>query len=140
MTAGGSCPLVFVLAALFAFAVWTAIPVKPKQSQLQAAQEHDPARLEQLRTHIEKMIGTPGAGDLSQCGLIAFGSKPCGGPRRYLVYSTVNTDGAALKSLVEEFNRLDRKINEERKLVSDCMLVAEPKVELVNGVCAAQAG
>jgi len=37
--------------------------------------------------------------------------------------------------LVGEFNQLAKKINQEQGLISDCMLVTEPQVELVDGVC-----
>jgi hypothetical protein len=95
----------------------------------------DSERLQELQRAIEREIGVPRAGSPSECKTIGFGSKPCGGPVRYLVYSTATTDAAKLERLVGEFNRLQQKINRERGLVSDCMLTVEPQVELVDGVC-----
>jgi hypothetical protein len=99
------------------------------------AEQSDYDRVQELRTLIEKEIGTPTATEATQCKLIAFGSKPCGGPWSYLVYSTARTDEARLKQLVNEFNQLSKKINEETKVLSDCMYVTEPWIEFARGVC-----
>jgi hypothetical protein len=105
---------------------------------LDDAAQQNSVRLEELHGMIKKEIGTPSASELSQCQLIAFGSKPCGGPASYLVYSTANTNESRLKQLVSEFNPLDKKINDKRGLVSDCALTQKPKVEFVDGVCTAK--
>jgi len=92
-------------------------------------------RLAGLKRSIDEQIGTPRANEPAQCKLIAFGSKPCGGPSSYRAYSTAQTNESKLKELVTEFNELQKKVNEERGLVSDCVFVTEPKVELAGGVC-----
>ena len=128
--------LVLVLSAgIPAFDVWNPLSPSVNTTRLNAAQQNDSERLKELGRIIEQEIGTPAANEPSQCKLIAFGSKPCGGPARYLVYSTAKTNETRLKQLVDEFNQLAKKINEERKILSDCMFVSEPKVELVDGVC-----
>ena len=128
--------LVLVLSAgIPAFDVWNLLSPSVSTTRLNAAQQNDSERLKELGRIIEQEIGTPAANEPSQCKLIAFGSKPCGGPARYLVYSTAKTNETRLKQLVDEFNQLAKKINEERKIFSDCMFVSEPKVELVDGVC-----
>jgi hypothetical protein len=124
-----------VSAGLASFGAWDLLPPSLNGSKLHAAQRYDSERLEELRGIIEKEIGTPNANEPSQCKLIAFGSKPCGGPARYLVYSTAKTNESRLKQLVSEFNQIAKKINEERKILSDCMVVSEPKAEVVGGVC-----
>ncbi len=84
---------------------------------------------------IEQEIGVPYADEPSQCKLIGFGSKPCGGPGSYLVYSTAETNESRLKQLVSEFNQLQKRINEERRLSSDCAVTPKPQVEFVERVC-----
>ena len=91
--------------------------------------------LERLRDEIKAEIGTPAAEERAQCRTMALGVKPCGGPWTYLVYSTAVSDEAKLRKLVDEFNELDRKRNEEDGLISDCSVVSEPKVTLADGVC-----
>jgi hypothetical protein len=103
-----------------------------------ASQRSDTERLEDLRRMIEQEIGIPSAKELSQCKLIPFGSKPCGGPWGYLVYSTLKTDESRLKQLVSDFNQLQKKINEDDKILSDCTIAPQPKLEFAGGVCAAK--
>ncbi len=92
-------------------------------------------KLNKLKKEIDREIGKPRARRWSQCRGIAFEAKPCGGPRSYLIYSTLQTNETKLKRLVNQYNSLEEKINKETDAMSDCMLVEEPKVSLVNGMC-----
>jgi hypothetical protein len=102
------------------------------------SQQSDAEHLEELRRMIEREVGIPYANEPSQCKLIPFGSKPCGGPWSYLVYSTLKTDESRLKQLVSDFNQLQKKINEEGKILSDCALAPQPKLEFADRLCAAK--
>lgn len=103
-------------------------------SELGAFEQSDSERLEELKRLIDNEIGVPHADDPSQCRLIAFGSKPCGGPWTYLVYSA-KTNESRLEQLVGEYNQVQKRINIERKLLSNCAIARKPKVEYVDGVC-----
>jgi hypothetical protein len=92
-------------------------------------------RLQNLKRAIDAEVGIPRADRLAQCKHIAFGAKPCGGPWRYLVYSTARTDETRLKKLVSDYNALEKQINVEEGLVSDCSYVTEPELVLEGGVC-----
>jgi hypothetical protein len=75
------------------------------------------------------------------CRTIPFGSKPCGGPRQHLIYSTSATDSARLAREVARYNEAERKRNREQGGVSDCSVVVRPQVSCVSGQCrAATAG
>jgi hypothetical protein len=127
--------LILLSAGLATFGPQNVLPFRINGYRLDAAQQSDSERLEDLHGMIKKEIGTPSANEPSQCNLIGFGSKPCGGPSSYLVYSTAKTNDSRLKQLVSEFNQLAKKINEERGLFSDCAVTPKPKVEFVDGVC-----
>lgn len=69
------------------------------------------------------------------CNYIAFGSKPCGGPREYLLFSS-SIDQTQLIDLVIEYNEMDRQYNIQTGAISDCMVVQPPtSVGCVNGNC-----
>ncbi|MCC5879393.1 MAG: hypothetical protein JJU03_05840 [Idiomarina sp.] len=70
-----------------------------------------------------------------QCKVIAVGSKPCGGPERYMMYSTETTDEDALRALVRGYNAMRKRDNERDGMVSDCQVVPKPAVVLQNGMC-----
>lgn len=103
-----------------------------------AVQQSDLERAQELNALIKREIDTPSASAPTQCKLIPFGKKPCGGPADYLVYSTTKTNEGRLKQLVNEFNQLAEKVIREEKLISDCAYEREPKVELVGGICRIQ--
>jgi hypothetical protein len=98
-------------------------------------QQSDKDKLTKLEKTIDVQIGKPKAKRLAQCKVIAFGAKPCGGPRTYLVYSTLKTNESKLERLVNEYNSLEEKYNKENDLASDCMMVTEPEVTFQNGIC-----
>ena len=69
------------------------------------------------------------------CNSIAFGSKPCGGPREYLLFSS-SINLAQLEELVNEYNEMEHQFNIQTNAISDCAVVLPPNtVECVNGNC-----
>lgn len=98
-------------------------------------EKEDAARLERLRREIEASVPVPRCEDGAQCGSIAFGSKPCGGPWKYLIYSSAHTDTAALRRRVEDFNAYEAELNRKWGWASDCMAILPPRLGCENGVC-----
>ena len=73
--------------------------------------------------------------DASTCSYIAFGAKPCGGPREYLSFPT-SIDLQTLQTLVDEYYEMDNAYNIQTGAVSDCALVGPPNtLDCVNGDC-----
>jgi hypothetical protein len=95
------------------------------------------AELDTIEKQIADLIGAAPAKQVSACKTLAFGSKPCGGPWRFLVYSSEYTEEARLIQLVATYNELQERLNRERGLMSDCSIAVEPAVELRNGFCIA---
>lgn len=84
---------------------------------------------------IRVLTAMPEATKLSSCKVVGLGHKPCGGPERYILYSTEATDETVLLPLVEAYNQQSLKINEEEGLVSACDVIPKPSVALRNGAC-----
>ena len=91
--------------------------------------------LDSLGAGIDQLILDKQANGIKSCRLIAFGSKPCGGPWRYLVYSTEATDSVELTALVTEYNELEAKLNREEERASDCAMVQRPRIVWKDGYC-----
>lgn len=69
------------------------------------------------------------------CNSIAFGSKPCGGPREYLLFSSA-VDVTQLEQMVSEYNEMDHQYNIETNAISDCALVLPPdNLGCLDGNC-----
>ncbi|WP_229210701.1 hypothetical protein [Duganella sp. CF517] len=71
----------------------------------------------------------------SQCHTIGFGSKACGGPERYLAWSSKNSDGAALKALIEQHAAARRADDQREQMMSTCSLVSDPGASCRAGRC-----
>jgi hypothetical protein len=94
-----------------------------------------PEQLQAKKLEIKNYIAGFSCSETVGCGSIAFGSKPCGGPREYLLFpNTVNLP--QLEQMVAQFNVLDNQYNIQNNLFSDCMLVSQPEnISCLNGVC-----
>ena len=86
---------------------------------------------------IQALIGDAKASDVQQCRRVAFGYKACGGPASYLIYSVQGLDETLLLKKVSEYNALDQAEAQRTGLMSNCAMVLEPSVVLVEGVCKA---
>ncbi len=88
-------------------------------------QELDLKVLSNLGDDINVLIESSVCTDETECAFIAFGSKPCGGPWGYLIYSnSIDTDELIEK--VERFNQLQNTYNLRYNITSDCSVVSPP--------------
>ncbi|UGS23575.1 hypothetical protein [Flavobacterium channae] len=94
-----------------------------------------PQQLAQKKQEILDYINSYSCAEASGCNSIAFGAKPCGGPREFLVYPN-SVDQVTLQNLVDEYYEMDNEYNIQTGAVSDCMVVTAPSnIDCVNGVC-----
>ena len=93
------------------------------------------AQLEAKNQEIQNYINSFSCSESVGCGYIAFGSKPCGGPKTYLIFSN-SVNLVHLQEMVKKYNEMDELHNIQTNAISDCMPVAPPtEVKCVNGVC-----
>lgn len=95
----------------------------------------DSDRLKALESEIMALIQDKKCTADRNCGSIGFGSKPCGGPWKYLVYSLNSMDKLTLEAKVAAYNGLEAQLNKAEGRMSDCMVVAPLTVGCVNGDC-----
>ena len=103
----------------------------------ESSEEEDQERLKALYDEIVEYIGTPRCSGGDDCRFIGVGSKPCGGPWRYLVYSASTLDEDHLRSLVEAHAAFEAYLNEKYGYVSTCNVPPEPVLECRDGICRA---
>ena len=58
---------------------------------------------------------------IEDCRYAGLGSKPCGGPWVYIVYSASSTDSTALTERLTAYNAFEDEMNERYLYISDCM-------------------
>jgi hypothetical protein len=100
-------------------------------------QEEERIELNTLKSEIENLANTSVCNDTSACKFIALGSKLCGGPWGYLVYST-SVDADKLERLVETYNQKETDFNTKWGIASDCA-IANPPTNVIceNNTCVA---
>lgn len=91
--------------------------------------------LEVQLTQIKDLVAEAGCTENSQCSYMAYGSKACGGPQGYLVFSS-EVDKEKLKNLVATYTAAEAAYNEQNGIVSDCSVVTPPQtIGCVDGNC-----
>jgi len=123
--------IILVPLSLFLFSTQCEDDVLPRN------QENDQQELALLKTEIEDLANTSVCGDTFECKYIGLGTKPCGGPWNYLVYSTsINTE--QLESLVESYNNKETDYNINWNIASDCAIINPPtNITCENNTCVA---
>ncbi|MEP1487814.1 MAG: hypothetical protein ABJK28_05265 [Algibacter sp.] len=100
-------------------------------------QEEEQTALNILKSEIENLADTSICNDTTECQFIGLGSKPCGGPWSYLIYST-SIDTEKLESLVDTYNQKEKDFNTTWGIASDCALANPPtSVQCENNICVA---
>lgn len=92
-------------------------------------------QLSRLRNEINSLFDE--TGNISSCRAVAFGSKPCGGPWEYLVYSNSATETEIFLNKVANYNKLEKDLNIQENAMSDCAHIQEPKLTVIDGKCVA---
>ncbi|WP_282122745.1 hypothetical protein [Algibacter mikhailovii] len=90
-----------------------------------------------LKKEIETLANRSVCNESTACKYIGFGSKPCGGPWEYLVYST-SIDTQNLEALVADYNEQEKTFNTKWGVISDCAIPNPPaSLKCENNICIA---
>lgn len=98
-------------------------------------EQEDREKLRRMHDEIIAMIGIPHCDGVGECRFIGLGSKPCGGPHKYVIYSTSTVDEKVLLKKIEHFNVFEDVLNHRYSYMSDCMVPSPPVLGCVGGVC-----
>lgn len=100
--------------------------------------ENQEITLKDLQLQLEEinnLIDAQNCNDSSQCNYLAYGSKACGGPQGYLIFSS-EVDLDKLEKLVNTHTATEDLYNKQNQIISDCSLVSPPQtMECVDGKC-----
>jgi len=99
------------------------------------SEEQDQAMLKGMFDEIVDYIGTPYCSGDDDCRVIGVGSKPCGGPWMYLIYSASTVDEEYLQGLVSEHYAFEDYMNMKYGYMSTCDVPAPPRLECHDGIC-----
>jgi len=92
-----------------------------------------------LLARIEAERGDAACDAIEQCHTIGVGHKACGGPERYLAWSSKHSDGTRLRALVAEHAAARRAEDEKSGMMSTCSVVQDPGAACSAGHCVLRA-
>ena len=98
-------------------------------------EEGDRAQLEKMRQEIDELIGDAVAASIADCRYAGLGSKPCGGPWEYIVYSVSSTDSTALAERLKAYDAFEGEMNVRYGYLSDCSVPNIPVLAFKDGRC-----
>lgn len=99
---------------------------------------YDHATLEMKYQAVYDLIQDPACTDTPVCAGVGIGNKPCGGPWRYVVYSTTTVDANELATLVADLDLYETGLNQQEHTLSDCALAPVARPECVDQKCVDQ--
>jgi hypothetical protein len=108
------------LAALALLALGAACATEEKAAPLPRALPAAPAG------GVQSLVGDAACDSDAQCATIGIGAKACGGPSAYLAWSTLRTDGEALRAAAEREATAQRNAQAARGMVSNCAVTPDP--------------
>ena len=91
-----------------------------------------------LLAQIQAEVGSAACDSTQQCQTIAIGAKACGGPERYLAWSSKENDGKKLKALAQAHAEASRKQQQADGMMSTCSIVTDPGATCEAGRCVLQ--
>jgi hypothetical protein len=97
------------------------------------------SRTADLLARIEAERGDAACDTEAQCHSIAIGSKACGGPERYMAWSSKNNDGTRLRALVAEHAAARKADDAKAGMASTCSFVTDPGATCAAGHCVLRA-
>jgi hypothetical protein len=107
-----------------------------KETTLTPADEDQ--QLVQLAKDIEEFAKNKACTGGDNCRTMAMGSKACGGPTSYIIYSLSKTDEKLLSEKIKQYTDFQKELNITYNRTSDCLFLSPPTVDCLNGVCASK--
>ena len=104
----------------------------------QRTEEGDRAQLAEMRREIDALVGDAAGASIEDCRYSGLGSKPCGGPWEFVIYSASSTDSTALAEKLTAYNAFEAEMNELYEYASDCSLPNAPVLAYRDGRCVAE--
>ena len=99
---------------------------------LGACQAHPPAKTPvasdptALLARIQAGIGDAPCSSDAQCRTLPIGEKPCGGPERWLAWSSASPQATQLPAWAAELSALVRQRNQESGILGNCRVQPDP--------------
>ena len=92
------------------------------------------ASLDKSNSALNELVQDTSCTASFQCKVLEVGQRACGGPSRYVVYSTLNTEQEKAEQLAQQINVLEAD-NNKNKGLTDCLPVLPVQALCINQTC-----
>ena len=75
---------------------------------------------------VQALVGDAACDTDAHCGTLGVGAKACGGPASYLAWSSLRTDGTALRAAARRDESMQREAIAARGEMSNCAVTPDP--------------
>ncbi|MCG7537437.1 hypothetical protein [Pseudoalteromonas sp. OOF1S-7] len=93
------------------------------------------AGLKNQRAYLKFMTKDKECDTTTQCQVLPVGSRACGGPSDYVIFSTKTADPNKVKELADQLTHAEATYNAKNKMISICQHLAAPATQCVNNKC-----
>ena len=118
--------------------IYTADCASQEEDTTQRTEEGDRTQLAEMRREIDALVGDAAGASIEDCRYAGVGSKPCGGPWEFVIYSASSTDSTALAERLTAYNAFEAEMNERYGYASDCSVPNMPVLAYRDGRCVAE--
>ena len=87
------------------------------------------------KTQLNTLIADTSCDTSMQCKVIAVGSRACGGPSSFEVYSTKTAKDEQVKTLSKTITELESNFNAQKGMMSICQHLTTPSTQCVENKC-----
>ena len=92
------------------------------------------ASLDKSNSALNELVQDTSCTASFQCKVLEVGQRACGGPSRYVVYSTLNTEQEKVEQLAQQINALEADNNKSNGL-TDCLPVLPVQALCISQTC-----
>ena len=96
--------------------------------------------LNSLRADISAIEKNNECDSNTQCKVIAAGSRACGGPSHYMLYSTKTTTDETAKAVADKLTKYESLYNAQTGMQSICAMLTKPATQCINNKCVTLSG
>ncbi|WP_372762273.1 hypothetical protein [Pseudoalteromonas sp.] len=91
--------------------------------------------IQAAKDELTALITDPQCDAIEQCKVLAVGSRACGGPSSYVVYSTKTAEQQQVEKLAKQITQLESNYNTQNQMVSICQHLTAPSTQCVENKC-----
>lgn len=106
-----------------------------QQLPVDAAKEVSLDDIKTAKNKLNNLIADKQCSTSSQCKVSAVGSRACGGPSDYIVYSTQSAPQEQVSALSDTITQLESTYNVQKGMVSICQHLTAPSTQCVENKC-----